>query len=113
MQICASVRVLTLARRGRLLHTCVNIQATRVNSCYSHSFVKLAVICTVFELDHIKVDHIFDFEHIILSATILTTYMYMYLSLTISYFLMNAGEFTERREVVKDLDKLPILCIFS
>ena len=34
----------------------------------------------------------------------------------LSYFLMNAGEFTERREVVKDslgIDKLPILRIFS
>ena len=34
----------------------------------------------------------------------------------LSYFLMNAGEFTERREVVQDslgIDKLPILRIFS
>ena len=34
----------------------------------------------------------------------------------LSYFLTNAGEFTERREVVKDsigIDKLPIVRIFS
>ena len=34
----------------------------------------------------------------------------------LSYILMNAGEFTERREVVKDslgIDKLPILRTFS
>ena len=31
----------------------------------------------------------------------------------LSYFLMNTGEFTERREAVKGIDKLPILYIFS
>ena len=35
---------------------------------------------------------------------------------SLSYFLINTGEFTEQREVVKDslgIDKLPILYIFS
>ena len=38
-------------------------------------------ITYIFEFNHIKFDHIFDFEHI--SATILTTY----LSLTITYYI--------------------------
>ena len=40
-QICASMRVLTLARRGRVLHARVNVQATRVTS------LLLALVCQV------------------------------------------------------------------
>ena len=41
VQICASVRVLALARRGRLWHARVNVQATRVTSSL------LALVCQV------------------------------------------------------------------
>ena len=41
VRICASVRVLTLVRRGRLWHARVNVQATRVTSSL------LALVCQV------------------------------------------------------------------
>ena len=41
VRICASVRVLALARRGRLWHVRVNVQATRVTSSL------LALVCQV------------------------------------------------------------------
>ena len=41
VRICASVRVLALARRGRLWHARVNVQATRVTSSL------LALVCQV------------------------------------------------------------------
>ena len=41
VRICASVRVLALARQGRLLHARMNVQATRVTSSL------LALVCQV------------------------------------------------------------------
>ena len=70
VRICVSVRVLALARRGRLLHARVNVQATRVTSSL------LALVCQVscdlyciIDSTHVPCKHPFTIYVCLIAAT--------------------------------------------